>query len=126
MRLRRIGFLGVLTLSLGISTQAGTVTGTFEGVADIEVQQFVLGQQTSVTDYSVDNKPLEMDKQVGVGHYQRFSCFAAFRASCCRHAWCLAKMFSKCAFEYFSFNTLISLSNCFAVAISPSLPDVWS
>jgi hypothetical protein len=48
-RLRRIGFLGVLTLSLGTSIQAGTVTGTFQGIADIEVQQFVLGQQVGPT-----------------------------------------------------------------------------
>jgi hypothetical protein len=49
-RLGRIGFLGVLTLSLGTSIQAGTVTGTFLGIADIEVQQFVLGQQVGPTD----------------------------------------------------------------------------
>jgi hypothetical protein len=31
------------------SSQAGTVSGTFQGIADIEVQQFVPGQQIGPT-----------------------------------------------------------------------------
>jgi hypothetical protein len=35
------------------SSQAGTVSGTFQGIADIEVQQFVPGQQIAGMDRSV-------------------------------------------------------------------------
>jgi hypothetical protein len=63
---RRIGWLAVLALALGTSTQAGSVTGTFQGVADIEVQQFVVGQQVGPT-ASYQNMPATLDFTITAG-----------------------------------------------------------
>jgi hypothetical protein len=53
---KHLGSIAVLMItwigSVNTASRAGTVTGTFEGLADIEIQQFVQGQQVGVTDYS--------------------------------------------------------------------------
>lgn len=57
------------------STYAGTVTGTFQGIADIEVQQYVLGKQVGPTvDYkgvvSTLNFTITANSQIGNGPFQ--------------------------------------------------------
>jgi hypothetical protein len=47
--MKYLSSIAILALTHGTSTRAGMVTGTFEGVADIEVQQFVHGQQVGPT-----------------------------------------------------------------------------
>lgn len=67
-------FAACLALLSCVQCQAGTVSGAFQGIANIEVQKFVKGQQVSDTNYSAVpstlNFAIAANGNIGSGSFQ--------------------------------------------------------